>query len=260
MILASLALALLAAQTPEAATAPAGSAEQARLTICLAQARTDPATAITTAGLWLKDAHGSGRALPQQCLGQAYVSLLRWNAAHAAFLAARDAALPGDRAVRARLGAMAGNAAFAGHEFAAALADLETAAADALAAGDGPLAGSIEGDKARALVALERNADAATALEQARANAPQDPEVWLLSATLSRRTGDLRAAQGQIETAAALAPTDPAVALEAGVIAELAGNDEAARKSWSSVLALAADSPEAQTARGYLAETGGAAQ
>jgi tetratricopeptide (TPR) repeat protein len=258
MILA--ALALVAAQSSEAATAPRGSAEQARLTVCLDQARKDPATAITTAGLWLKDAHDNGRALPQQCLGQAYVSLLRWQAARDAFLAARDAALADDYAVRARLGAMAGNAALAGDDFATALADLTKAAADAAQAGDKPLAGSIEADEARALVALKRDAEAAEALQRARADAPQDANVWLLSATLSRRMNDLEAARGQIETAAGLAPTDPAVALEAGVIAELAGNNEAARKSWNSVVALAADSPEAETARTYLAETGGAAQ
>jgi hypothetical protein len=155
MILAALAL---LAQTLQAATAPAGSPEQARLTLCLEQARTDPATAIDTAGLWLKEAHDTGRALPQQCLGQAYVSLLRWDAAQAAFLAARDAALAGDHAVRARLGAMAGNAALAGNDFAAALADLDAAASEAGQAGDNPLAGSILSDKARALVGLKRDA------------------------------------------------------------------------------------------------------
>ncbi|MBO0749524.1 MAG: hypothetical protein J2O44_03700, partial [Porphyrobacter sp.] len=105
-------------------TAPQGSPEQARLTVCLDQARTDPATAITTAGTWLSEAHDTGRALPQQCLGQAYVSLLRWDAARDAFIAARDAALPSDYAVRARLGAMAGNAAFAAKDLSGALADL----------------------------------------------------------------------------------------------------------------------------------------
>jgi tetratricopeptide (TPR) repeat protein len=257
MMLAAL---LFLAQSAEAVTAPEGSAEQARLTVCLDQARKDPATAITTAGLWLKEAHDAGRAPPQQCLGKAYVSLLRWEAARSAFLAARDAALADDHAVRARLGAMAGNAALAGNDFAAALADLTQAAGDAARAGDKPLAGSIEGDQARALVALQRDGEAAGVLQQARADAPQNADVWLLSATLSRRTNDLKAAQGQIETAAGLAPTDPAVALEAGVIAELAGTDEAARKNWNSVLALGADSPEAQTARTYLAEIAGAAQ
>jgi tetratricopeptide (TPR) repeat protein len=258
MILA--ALALLAAQTAEVATAQKGSPEQARLSVCLDQARTDPATAITVASNWLADAHDTGRALPQQCLGQAYVSLLRWGAAHDAFLAARDAALPSDYAVRARLGAMAGNAALAGKDTMTALADLGRAVADATLAGAKPLAGSIAADKSRALVALGRSEEAATTLREARSDAPQDSNVWLLSATLARRMGDLASAQGQIETAAALAPKDPAVALEAGVIAELAGNSEAARKSWNSVLALDADSPEAQAARTYLAETESAAK
>ncbi len=250
-------LALLGAQAAVVATASPGSAEQARLTQCLEQARTDPATAITTAGLWLIEARDAGKALPQQCLGQAYVSVLRWDAAHDAFLAARDAAASRDYAVRARLGAMAGNAALAGNDLAIALADLDKAITDAGLASDKPLAGSIAADKARALVGLGRDEEAAMALRRARADAPQDAQVWLLSATLSRRTGDLEAAQGQIETAAGLAPTDPAVGLEAGVIAELAGEEEAARKNWNAVVALAPDSPEAKSARAYLGQTGG---
>jgi tetratricopeptide (TPR) repeat protein len=256
MILTALAL-FGATQAVEVATAAPGSAEQARLGQCLDQARTDPATAITTAGLWLIEARGAGKALPQQCLGQAYVSVLRWDAARDAFLAARDSALTDDHAVRARLGAMAGNAALAGNDLPAALADLDKAVADAGLAGDKPLAGSIAADKARALVALGRNDEAAATLLQARADAPQNADVWLLSATLSRRMSDLEAAQTQIETAAGLDPRDPAIGLEAGVIAALAGHDEAARKSWDAVVALAPDSPEAKSARAYLAEIGG---
>ena len=251
------ALALFLAQAAQVATAPPQSTEQARLAECLQQARTDPGTAITTAGLWLIEAHDAGKALPQQCLGQAYVSLLRWPAAHGAFLAARDAALGSDYPVRARLGAMAGNAALAGNDFATALVDLDKAVADAALAGDKPLAGSIAADKARALVGLGRLGEAAATLLQARADAPQDADVWLLSATLSRRRGDLKDAQAQIEAAAALAPKDPAIGLEAGVIAELAGSDEAARKSWNAVVALAPDGPEAKSAKAYLAEIGG---
>jgi tetratricopeptide (TPR) repeat protein len=250
------ALVLLLAQAGDVATAPVHSVEQARLAECLDQARTDPATAITTAGLWLAEAHDAGRAPPQQCLGQAYVSLLRWPAARGAFLAARDAALAGDYAVRARLGAMAGNAALAGSDFASALTDLDKAVADAALAGDKPLAGTIAADKARALVGLGRNDEAAATLLQARADAPQSAEVWLLSATLSRRRGALQDAQAQIEAAAGLAPQDPAVGLEAGVIAALAGHDEAARKSWQAVLALVPDGSEATSARAYLAQIG----
>lgn len=216
MILAA-PLLLLAAQAAD--SAGERPAEQDRLTACLDQAGKDPATAIARASEWLAHAHDAGRALPQQCLGQAYVSLLRWDAAHDAFIAARDAALPSDSLTRARLGAMAGNAALAGGEPAVALADLGKAVGDATLAGNAALAGSIGADEARALVALGRDSEAAEALAKDRAAAPQNAEAWLLSATLSRRMGDLKAAEAQIATAAALAKTDPAIGLEAGVIA-----------------------------------------
>ena len=140
-------LALLFAQAAAAVPPPV---EQDRLALCLDEARRDPATAIVTADAWLDEAHGAGRALPQQCLGQAYVSLLRWDAAHAAFLAGRDALAETARADRARLGAMAGNAALAEEKYDAALAAFDTALGDAAMGGDTPLAGTISADRARA--------------------------------------------------------------------------------------------------------------
>jgi len=246
------ALALLTAQ----AAAPAAAQDQ--LQACLEQAQSNPESAVAQASAWLAKTQGAARADPQQCLGQAYADLERWRAAHDAFLAARDAALPSDYVRRAHLGAMAGNAALTGNDPATALPELGKAVADAALAGDKPLAGSVGADEARALVALGRNDDAAKALAQARSDAPRNAEVWLLSATLSRRMGDLAAAQAQIETAATLDKTDPAIALEAGVIAELAGNEAAARKSWQSVIAVAPDSPQAKSAKAYLAQIAGA--
>jgi tetratricopeptide (TPR) repeat protein len=251
------ALTLLFAQAAAVAPPPV---EQDRLTLCLEEARRDPATAIATADAWLAEAFGAGQALPQQCLGQAYVSLLRWDAAYAAFIAGRDALAETARPERARLGAMAGNAALAEEKYEVALAAFDAALGDATMAADAPLAGTISADRARALVALDRMEDASTALEQARMNAPQNADVWLLSATLSRRLDDLAAARGQIKTAAALAPEDPAVALEAGVIAALSGDDGTARRSWNAVIALAPDSSEAGVARGYLEQLGESAE
>lgn len=225
---------------------------------CLDQAQNDPTAAIARASEWLAKAQGPERAEAQQCLGQANVALLRWQAAQDAFLAARNAAQPNAYPARARLGAMAGNAALAGNDPTAALGELDKALADATLADDKPLAGSIGADKARALVALGRNDEAAKTLEQARLDAPQDPAVWLLSATLSRRTGNLTAARGEIVTAASLDASDPAIGLEAGVIAELAGDETAARNSWQAVVTAAPDSPEAKSAAAYLAQTGGA--
>jgi len=249
----SLTAALLIAQAA-ASTAGGATLEEDRLAVCRQEARSDPATAMVTASRWLADAQGPGRSAPQQCLGFAYTSLLRWDAAESAFLAARDALLAAEHAGRARLAAMAGNAALAGDRPDAALAAFGLAQADAQEAAMPELAGSVGADRARALVALGRLNDAAEALASARSNAPQDASVWLLSATLSRRQDRLEEALGQIRTAAALAPQDPAIGLEAGLIAALAGQDEAAQTSWRAVLASAPDSAEAKLARDYLAQ------
>ena len=85
---------------------------------------------------------------------------------------------------------------------------------------------------------------------------PDNAQAWLLSATLSRRDGDLATAQTRIERAAMLAPLDPAIGLEAGLIAALGGRDEAARRSWQSVIEAVPGSAEAATAQGYLDQLG----
>ena len=162
--------------------------------------------------------------------------------------------------MRARLGAMAGNAALAQGAFEQALTTLDLARNEASGAGDIRLTGEIAIDRARALVALKRNDDAAKALVEARTTAADNALAWLLSATLSRREGKLAEAQAQIAAAAELAPRDPEIGLEAGVIAMLAGNEAAARRSWQSAIDTAPQSQAATTARGYLAQLAAPAQ
>src|SRR5690606_33300263 len=116
---------------------------------------------------------GAQRSLPQQCLGTAYVSLLRWDAAETAFIAARDARPQGEVLARARLGAMAGNAALGAERAEAALPLFDQALADARATGRTELAGTVAGDRARALVMLGREEEAGAALVEARRDAPQ---------------------------------------------------------------------------------------
>jgi tetratricopeptide (TPR) repeat protein len=234
--------------------APPRTVAEDRLALCLEAARTDPATAIGEASEWAEGLGGADASYPRQCLGFAYTALLRWEAAEAAFLAARDAALPTDAFRRAQLGAMAANAALAEGRAAAALAILDVAARDALAAGDAGLRAMTEVDRARAQVLAGDEAGAEATLASARALDAQNGLAWLLSATLARRLGKLDEAQSFIETAAALDPADPETALEAGVIAMLAGREDAAAASWNSVIAVAPGSPQAATARGYLAQ------
>ena len=180
----------------------------------------------------------------------------RWDAAEAAFSAAYEVTPAGEPRNRARLAGMAGNALLAAGKPAAALALLDQAHGEALGAADPRLAAEISIDRARALVTLKSDGDAAAALATARANAADNGQGWLLSATLSRRQGKLAEAQQQILMAAQLMPLDPEVGLEAGVIAMLAGNEGAARRSWLSVVKAAPGSEAARTAQSYLDQLG----
>lgn len=228
------------------------SVPDARLAECIRQARTDPATAIVTADDWLRGLKGPERAYPLECFGIVYTRQMQWEDAQLAFLAARDALLPEDRIRRARLGAMAANAALADDDADTALATLDLALADARQARESKAAGDMEIDRARALVALGRPAEAEQALERARRDSANNSDAWLLSATLARRQGKLKDAQFDIETAAALRPVDLEIGLEAGIIAVLSGREDSARKSWQSVIKAAPDSAAAKTAQSYI--------
>lgn len=238
---------------PEAA-APAVPPSQAAQ--CRKLLGESPAEAANFAEEWRDSAKGSARAEPGQCLGMALAAQGKWDDAQAAFAAARELTPANEPANRARLGGMAGNALLAAGKTEAALAVLDQAHGEALGAGNPRLAGEISIDRARALVALKRDGDAATALATARANAAENGQGWLLSATLSRRQGKLAEAQQQIQVAAQLMPLDPEVGLEAGVIAVLAGNEAAARRSWLSVVRAAPGTETARTAQSYLDQLG----
>nr|WP_247714043.1 tetratricopeptide repeat protein [Qipengyuania xiamenensis] len=147
---------------------------------------------------------------------------------------------------------MAGNAALASGDPEGALPLLDRAGGQALAANDGALAADLRVDLARVLVRLDREEDAAMALAEAREADGDDPEAWLLSATLSRRLERLGEAQAQIERAALLNPRNPQVGLEAGVIAAMSGREGDARASFQSVIDVAPGSREAERAQRYL--------
>ena len=235
---------------PRGAAAEARTAARPAIDVCLTTAQSDPARARALAEEWVQRTEGAQRATGRHCLGVAAGNAGDWAAASAAFLAAREDA--GDARFRARMGLLAGSALLAQDKPAEALAALDAARSDA--AGDGALDGEIALDRAVALVALEREGEAATALAEARRLIPDSAIAWLLSATLSRRQGDLATAQQQIEGAAALDPRDPSIGLEAGVIAALRGQDAAARRSFESVIAAAPESAEAAAAKTYLAQ------
>lgn len=231
-----------------------------RFRSCLDAVAGDPRAGEGTARLWLKDAGKGGlsaTAQPNLCLGYALAAQEQWLAAEQALTKAREAATS-DVLLRAQAGGMAGNAALAGGAAERALGLLDAAQSDARAADRPVLAGSIALDRARALVALGRLPQAETALADARASLPDDPQSWLLSATLARRMDKLGDAQRFIENAVNIAPRDADIGVEAGVIAMLAGHEDAARKSWQSALDTAPDSEAGKRAAFYLAQLGSA--
>lgn len=225
---------------------------------CLALTTSEPEDALDFANAWrLQVESDLELAQTAHCLGLGLVRLERFEEAREAFETASSEAPPTLPAYRARLAAMAGNAALADGKPATAEPLFGQAVAHATAAADAPLAASLHVDRARALVAAGRPEDAAEALAAARGEDPANARAWLLSATLSRRLERFGEAQAQIERAAELDPRNPAIGLEAGVIAALSGRDEDARRSFESVLLVAPESDEANRARAYLEQLSG---
>lgn len=241
---------------PQVAPPPALPAPADPMVQCLARGRDDAEAGEAYAREWLARAKSpADRAAPDQCLGLILSDAGDFSGARAAFADAVAATPLAQAATAVPVMAMAGNAALAAGDAAGALAWFDRALAVRDYA-DVPARAAILVDRARAQVALGRNADAANTLADARKAAPDDASAFLLSATLARRGHDLATAQGFIETAARLDQHDPAIGLEAGVIAVLSGHEGAARKSWNSVVAIAPATAEADTARGYLAQLG----
>ncbi|GAD48761.1 hypothetical protein NT2_04_01730 [Caenibius tardaugens NBRC 16725] len=243
-----------ASKPTETVAAPAPDATSDRLQTCLHQAQSDPDNAIKTAGDWLSESKGGAKAFAYQCLGAALAQLGSWQEAEYAFQQGREVLPVTETVQRARLAAMAGNAALAEERYDAALASLDLASTGAVNSGDNALIAGIAIDRARALANLGRLAETGEALATARQAGPNNADAWLLSATLARREGKLAEAQGYIEKAAALRPVDLEIGLEAGVIAMLSGREDAARKSWKSVVDADPASPEAQIAQSYIAQ------
>ena len=244
----------LFAQAASEIPAAVPTVEDDRLRMCVEQAASDPSTALAEADKWVSQARGSARSKPLQCLGHVHAVLLRWDAAEAAFAEAAAVAAVGDPLRLAAVLGQAGNAALAGDHPDRALVHFDAALKQP--SGGAAARGQLQLDRARALVALDRADDAAAAFVAAQADAPDEPLVWLLSATFARRSEDLTAAQRLIEVAAKLAPSNsdlgPDIGLEAGVIAVLGGRDAAARQSWQSVRLIAPTSKAAGVARAYL--------
>lgn len=238
---------MLQMATPAAAQ-PLPTLDEVQFAECLTLASKDPASAISNASLWTQQ---KGGYLARACHGFALATDFKFDLAVPILIeAATLAAAKGDPRA-ARFWAQAGNAAIAAGQADIAVDVLGKALASNSIANNERADSEV--DRARAFVALGKNADGEAALASARQLAPENGAAWLLSATLARRMNKLPDAVAFIQTAAAVLPSDPAVALEAGNIAIAAGDDDTARKQWEQAIKIAPNSRQATTARTQLA-------
>lgn len=223
---------------------------------CLDLLVQDASRAHTMAQIKRNESTGAARVVANHCLGLAATELELWEDAAQAFREARDEVPDAEPNARARFGIMVGNAVMASGDAERAVLLLQLAKEDAQRAASASLEAIAATDLARAMVAANLPEEALKELNRSISLEPENPENWLLSATLLRRLDRLDEAQTAIERASELAPQEAYIGLEAGVIAVLSGRDEAARASWQSVIAVAPGSAEARTAADYLAQLG----
>jgi tetratricopeptide (TPR) repeat protein len=215
---------------------------------CLDQALESPDQGIAFAQKWRLE---GGGFYARHCMGFAYARAERWAPAIVAFeQAADEAERGGEMAQSARVWAQAGNAALAAGDPAKARTSFDAALARGLP--DGIEKGETHLDRARALVALGDAKAARESLDVALTQAPQDPLAWLLSATLARRSGELKLAQVHIARAVQLSPDDASVALEEGNIAVLTDHADIARSAWQRAVKLAPQSAAGKAAADNL--------
>lgn len=243
----SVVLFLLQAATP-ASSQPLPTLDEVQFTECFDLASKDAASAVTEASMW---AQQGGGYLARACHGFALATDFKFDLATPILSEAAQGAQDKADPRAARFWAQAGNSAIADGKPEVALETLSKALATATL--DNEERANSEVDRARALVALDRAAEAEHSLATARQISPENGTAWLLSATLARRLNKLPEALSYIQTSAALLPRDAAVALEAGNIAIAAGDEATARKQWEQTIAIAPTSRQANSAQAQLA-------
>ncbi len=248
----SVLFALIQAATPATAQ-PLPTLNEVQFTECLDLARKDAPSAVTEASLWTQQ---GGGYLALACRGFALATDFKFDMAAPVLIEAAKGAEERKDPRATRFWAQAGNSAIAAGQPEIALDTLNKALATTTQ--DSEERSDSEVDRARALVALNRTADAEKSLTTSRQLSPENGTAWLLSATLARRLNKLPDALIYIQTSAALLPRDPAVALEAGNIAIAAGDETAARKQWEQVIAIAPTSRQANSAQAQLVALGAA--
>lgn len=218
------------------AGAPIAGADALDPDACLALVERDPQEAAEAARRWFRFGGGVPAAVCESLALEAMGAL-------------------GAAALRLDLAAVsAGSAAAALHQAAAGFwlrDDQPEAALNSAEAGLAmePGAALLLRDKAEALAALGRGAEALAPLDAVLEEAPQDVSALLLRARLRREAGEPEAALTDAETAARLAPEAPEAWLEAGAAQAALGRKPEAREALLKAVDLDRDGPVGEEAR-----------
>ncbi len=209
---------------------------------CFGLLRTDPDGARFFADGWEAAGGGDGA---RHCAALALLALgeTERGAERLEDLARRSGA---DPAARAALFAEAGNAWMlagdADRAFGAATMALTLA----------PDEPALVLDRALALGAMERYAEALEDLDRAVALDPSRADAWVLRGAAQRRLGRAAEAERDVARALALSPDNAEALLERGALRRSRGDVRGARADWERAARLAPDSDAAELARQYL--------
>jgi tetratricopeptide (TPR) repeat protein len=227
---------------------PGGALEPARLgegperERCFDMLRTDPEGARFFADGWEAAGGGDGA---RHCAALALLALgeTERGAERLEDLARRSGA---DPATRAAVFAEAGNAWMlagdADRAFGAATMALTLAPDDP----------ALLLDRALALGAMERYADALEDLDRAVALDPSRADAWVLRGAANRQLNRAAEAERDVARALALAPDNAEALLERGALRRARGDVRGARADWERAARLAPDSDAAELARRNL--------
>lgn len=246
---------LVAGSAVQAVQAAPMAGDRSRYSACLALVATQPQQAITQAQAWRIE---GGGVMARHCLALGELEIRDYTAALKSFEGAAAASEAAADGMAVTIWSQAGDAAMRAGQPEAAVRYLTKAIDGAGGVTLSPKAGAqLRVDRARALVDLKRDKDAAADLAAATATAPDVPFGWLLKATLARRMGDMKLAEASILEAAKRDPDSGDVQLEAGNIAAVQGNKELARAAWTAAVAVDPDAPAGIAAAKALAANSG---
>ena len=239
LVAALLALALCAADPAEEPARLGSGPDYER---CLGLLRTDPGEALLYADGW--EAAGGGEGA-RHCAALSFLALgeTERGAERLEDLARRSGA---DPAARAAVFAEAGSAwTLAGEPdraFAAATMALTLAPDDP----------ALMLDRALALGATGRYAEALEDLDRAVALDPSRADAWLLRGAAKRQLGRVEDAERDVARALSLAPDNAEALLERGALRRTKGDVRGARADWEQAARLATDPAAAELARRNL--------